>query len=119
VQFLIDADLSPKLRALFAQFGHDAIHAGAVNLGRAPDQDIAVFARNTDRCIVTGDFDFANILEYPPRQFAGIVILTLPRDSLPPYINRLVVEFLERLPTLMPLKGKLLIVEIGRIRVRE
>jgi predicted nuclease of predicted toxin-antitoxin system len=118
VRFLIDADLSPQLRLLFAEFGHDAIHAGNVNLGTAPDQDIAVFARDTGRCIITGDFDFANLLEYEPRKFGGIVVLTLPRNSLPPYISRLVIEFLERLPTLTPLNGKLLIVEIGRIRVR-
>ncbi len=117
--FLIDADLSPQLRSLFAEFGHDAVHAGSVNLGRAPDRDIAVFARNAGRCIVTGDFDFANLLAYEPREFAGIVVLTLPRNALPPYIARLLREFLERVPELSPLKGKLLIVEIDRIRVRE
>ena len=119
MRFLIDADLSPKLRSLFAQFGHDAIHAGSVNLGTAPDGDIAVFARDSKRCIVTGDFDFANLLEYEPREYAGIVVLTLPRNALPPYIARLILEFLERLPALSPLEGKLMIVEIGRIRVRE
>lgn len=119
MRFLIDADLSPQLRLQFAKAGHDAIHVGSVDLGTAPDLDIAVFARKSDRCIITGDFDFANLLEYEPREFAGIVVLTLPRNALPPLISRLVAEFPERLPTLLPLKGKLMIVEIGRIRVRE
>lgn len=119
MRFLIDADLSPQLRTLFAEYGHDAIHAGQVGLGTAPDRDIAVYARKEERCVITGDFDFANLLEYEPREFAGIVVLTLPRHALPPYIARLVREFLDHLAELAPLSGKLMIVELGRIRVRE
>jgi predicted nuclease of predicted toxin-antitoxin system len=119
VRFLIDADLSHRLRSVFERHGHEAIHASDVGLGRERDPEIARFARDTNRCLVTGDFDFADLREYEPRHYDGIVVLTLPRDTLPPYIERLLSEFLERVPTLMPLKGKLMIVEIGRIRVRE
>ena len=118
MRFLIDADLSHRLIVLFAEFGHDAIHVGSLTAPRTPDPAVASLARQTDRCLVTGDFDFADIREYEPRLFAGIVVLTLPRDAMPPYIEGLVREFLERLPEFQPLAGKLLIVEPGRIRVR-
>lgn len=45
--------------------------------------------------------------------------MTLPRNTGAPYISLVLTYFFQRLPELMPLKGKLLIVEIGRIRVRE
>ena len=53
------------------------------------------------------------------RDYFGIVVLTVPGNGGPEYIAALVREFLERLPDLGDLRGKLLIVEPGRIRVRE
>jgi predicted nuclease of predicted toxin-antitoxin system len=119
LRFLIDADLSHRVIPLFEARGHDAVHVDALGHGTAPDPRIAVLARQTDRCIVTADAGFGNLLDYKPREFAGIVVLTLPVDIGPIYIARLVDYFLSRLPELGSLHGKLLIVELGRIRVRE
>jgi predicted nuclease of predicted toxin-antitoxin system len=119
LRFLLDADLSPQLAKLFAQHGHEAFHVEQAEHGTAPDSIIGAFALDTGRCIVTGDFDFANIREFDPRRFHGIVVLTLPRNTGARYITRALEYFFERLPELVPLDGKLLIVEIGRIRVRE
>lgn len=119
MRFLIDADLSYRLRDVFERYGHEAVHASEVGLGQSGDPEIATFARDTNRCLISGDFDFADLREYEPRHYAGIAILTLPRDALPPYIERVLSEFLEHIPSLMPLRGKLMIVEVGRIRVRE
>jgi predicted nuclease of predicted toxin-antitoxin system len=119
VRFLIDADLSWRLIAVFGEFGHDALHVKNIGLGSARDPKVAERARATDRCLFTGDFDFSNILEFKPRNFAGIVVLTLPRNATPVYITALTREFLQQLHLFEPLTGKLLIVEPGRIRVRE
>ncbi|HEY0141106.1 MAG TPA: DUF5615 family PIN-like protein [Thermoanaerobaculia bacterium] len=118
MRFLLDADLSPRLVPLFANGGHDAMHVYDAAMGTAPDSAIAALAQQTRRCIVTGDFDFADVRHYPPRRYDGIVVLTLPYNAGPAYIERLVWEFLNRLSELSPLEGKLLIVEPGRIRVR-
>lgn len=119
MHFLIDADLSWRLIAVFREFGHDAIHVNNIGLGTARDPNVAAHARTTNRCLFTGDFDFSNILEYKPRNFAGIVVLTLSRNASPVYITALTREFLQQLHLFEPLTGKLLIVEPGRIRVRE
>ncbi|HYH10313.1 MAG TPA: DUF5615 family PIN-like protein [Thermoanaerobaculia bacterium] len=119
MRFLIDADLSPRLAAIFAEYGHEAIHVDDEAHGNAPDALIAALARRTRRCLITADFDFANVIEYPPRLFAGIVVLTLPYGMGPSYIRRLATYFLQRVQEFSPLDGKLLIVELGRIRVRE
>ena len=118
-RFLIDADLSPRLRQLLEEYGQEAVHVKDVQLGSASDATIADFARRTGRCVFTADFDFADIREFPPRNYAGIVVLTVPRNALPAYIARVAKEFLDKLPALEPINGKLIVVELGRIRVRE
>lgn len=101
------------------RYGHDAVHVDDLAHGTAPDSAIAKLALETRRCIVTADYDFADVREFPPRQYEGIVVLTLPYATASKYITRIVTYFLQRLPELTPLAGKLMIVELGRIRVRE
>jgi predicted nuclease of predicted toxin-antitoxin system len=119
VKFLLDADLPPRLCLLFAAAGHDAIHVGDTPFASASDGMIANHARELGRCVVTGDFDYSDIREFEPRRFAGIIILTIPRNAKLAYIELITRELLERLPQLEPLRGKLVIVEAGRIRVRD
>ena len=93
------------------------MHASGVGLGVAPDEKIAAFAKTSRRCIITGDFDFSDTRLFPPRDYSGIVVLVIPYGVGGAYIRRLAAEFLDRSRD-MDLVGKLLIVEAGRIRVR-
>jgi hypothetical protein len=69
-------------------------------------------------CLITGDFDFADVRNYPPRQYAGLVVLSVPRGATADFILNLLQDFLKE-DTLIPtLSGKLAIVEPGRIRIR-
>lgn len=119
MRFLLDAGLSYRLIDLFAEYGHDAIHHDALMPARSKDATVAATAAAAGRCLVARDFDFSDTREFPPRNFSGIIVLTIPRAGGPGYVATLVRELLERLPELEPLRGKLLIVEPGRIRVRE
>lgn len=119
MRFLLDADLSPRLAELFAAYGHDAVHVDDIGHGTAADPVIGTLALDTRRCIITADYDFADVREFNPRLFKGIVVLTLPRNTASGYITRVLTHFLEHISELSPLEGKLMIVEIGRIRVRE
>lgn len=56
---------------------------------------------------------------YVPAAHFGIVVLTVPPEGGSFYIANLVRELLHRLAEFEPLRGKLLIIEPGRIRVRE
>jgi hypothetical protein len=105
--------------SLFDSRGHEAAHVEDLSAAATPDRAIAALAHELGRALVTGDFDFADIREFEPRRFSGIVVLTAPRGTGAPYLERLVIEFLEKLPTLGSIVGKLVIVELGRIRVRE
>jgi hypothetical protein len=61
--------------------------------------------------------DFANILTYPPADYAGIVVLRL-HDQAHPTVERAVRRVAELMET-EPLAGRLWIVEEGRVRVRD
>lgn len=47
----------------------------------APDDVIAAYARDNHLVLVTRDFDFADIRNYPPSLYQGIVVLKLQEDA--------------------------------------
>ena len=118
MRFLIDADLPRKVAELLRHHGHEAIDVREVGLGTAPDEDIAAYARSQGLCLISGDFGFANIRNYPPGDYAGLVVLQLPRNATAKTILNLVEAMLGQAQVLDRLPGRLAIVEFGRIRLR-
>jgi len=118
MRFLIDADLPHSLTVIIEGFGHDALHVRDVGLGGAPDDEIAAYARSRDLTILTGDFDFGDLRNYPPADYPGIVILVIPQTAGLATIQRLTLELLQAEEVVSSIAGKLAIVEPGRIRVR-
>ena len=118
MRFLIDADLPRSLGPLIRSYGHEAIDARDVGLRYAQDPQIASYALQEELCILSGDWGFSDIRFYPPARYAGIVIVQLPRDATSEYIVHLVEGFLQQDEVLSILKGKLAIVEAGRVRLR-
>lgn len=98
--------------------GHEATDARDVGLRSAADPEIASYACREGLCLLTGDFDFSDIRAYPPQEYAGLVVLKLPRDATAQYIAHLVGSFLERRDLVAGLEGRLAIVEPGRVRLR-
>ena len=118
MHFLIDADLPRSLGSLIKSYGHQATDVRDVGLRRAEDSQIAAYALQEGLCILSGDWGFSDIRVYPPAQYAGIAVVQLPRDATSEYIGHLVEGFLQQDELLSILKGKLAIVEAGRIRLR-
>ena len=105
---------APLIRSL----GHDATDVRDVGLGGAPDAIVADHAKAHGLCLVSRDFDFADIRNYPPDQYAGLVVIDLPNTALVPAILGQVGALLGRQDVLNDLPGRLAIVEPGRIRLR-
>jgi predicted nuclease of predicted toxin-antitoxin system len=118
VHFLIDASLPRSIAPLVRSRGHDATDVRDIGLGSAADQDIATYAQAQQQAILSRDFDFADVRNYPPDQYAGIVVVDLPSSATAPTILKLVDGFLQQTQTLNDLPGRLVIVEPGRIRLR-
>jgi len=102
----------------FAAEGHDAVHADELGIGHSADSEIAREGQRTDRCVITRDFDFADLRNYEPAQHHGIVVLAVPRHRGSAYMRFLLGKLFEHLRAGGVVDGKLLIVEADRIRTR-
>ena len=118
MRFLIDADLPRSAKPLLVRYGHEATDVRDVGLGHVPDTDVARYAQRETPCLLTGDYDFANIRRYPPHQYQGIVALAIAPSMTAPSILALLEEFLKQQQLVRAVTGKLTIVEPGRIRIR-
>jgi len=118
MQFLIDQDLPRSTGNLLRRYAHEAIDVRDIGLRGARDSQIVYYARSKSLCLVTGDFDFSDIRNYPPGQYAGLVVLGIPRDATAIFILNLLEGFLKQDKLVLESPGKLAIVEPGRIRIR-
>ena len=118
MRWLVDANMPRSTVALLQQYGHSAEHVRDIGLGGAPDERIAARACATAAVLLTRDLDFADIRNYPPDRFPGIIVLRLPDDAVAADIVRLVERFLKK-PELVALVAKhLVLLEFDRVRFR-
>lgn len=118
MNFLLDANMPRSTAALLRSLGHDVEDVREVLPNGAEDTLVAAYARKSSRVLVTRDFDFASIRNYPPQDYAGIVVLELPEDVAAPQINRALESFVRNEEFLKRLPGRLAIVESWRVRFR-
>jgi len=117
LNFLIDASLPRSTKAIIESLGHNAVDVRDILLPASTDADIASMALDENQVIITRDFDFANILLYPPEKYPGIIVLKV-RALKPAEINRIIELFLK---TTFPetILHSLIILEPNRYRVKK
>ena len=86
----------------------------------APDPIVIAQAQLLGAILVTLNGDFADIINYPPANFGGILALQLKNSpkALPAILMRLL-TYLNDHPEREYYQGKLFLIEPHRIRVRE
>ena len=90
-----------------------------VTLGwAAPGSDIAVYAQQNRLALVTRDFDFADIRDYPPSRYAGLLVLELPDDAVATFVLRVMESFIGSKQLVEALLNRLAILEPARVRLR-
>lgn len=117
MHFLIDASLPRSVKPSIEASDHSATDVRDIGLGSSPDSSIAAHALSNGMAIATRDFDFADVRNYPPAKYAGILVLDVPDDSPAPRISSLIADFV-RSPLCARLPGKLAILQFGRVRFR-
>jgi predicted nuclease of predicted toxin-antitoxin system len=117
VRFKLDENLSPTLAAGFLSAGHEAHSVLDQAFGGATDPRILEVCRLENRALITLDVGFANIQQYPPSKYPGIMVLRLGTQAHGPLANALAqaIGLLQR----EPLGGRLWIVEVGRVRIHD
>jgi predicted nuclease of predicted toxin-antitoxin system len=118
MKFLIDEDLPRSTGELLKNLGFEFFDVRDIGLRGASDSEIAAYAKKQNLCLITGDTGFADIRNYPPKEYPGIIVLHIPRDSTAKSILNLLDGALKQESLLSNIPGKLAIVEPGRIRFR-
>ncbi len=115
--FLVDEDMPRSTARVLREAGYKAEDVRDVGLRGRDDQDVFAYAQTQDAVLVTADKGFGNVLRFPPGAHAGIVVLRVP-DQLPTHrINEALLKTLADLEG-EDLKGVLVVVVVGRTRIR-
>jgi predicted nuclease of predicted toxin-antitoxin system len=64
VNYVVDANLSPRLAVLLRDAGHDAVHVRDIGLRTASDDEIIDYAISADRIVISHDTDFGTLVAY-------------------------------------------------------
>ena len=117
MKFKLDENLDPRAAAILQTAGHDAVTVADQSLQGAEDISVFEVCQREQRCLITLDLDFSNLLDFPPETSAGIVILRHPKPRLRSWLSlteQLSVALRRDDPT-----GRLWIVEPNRIRIHQ
>jgi predicted nuclease of predicted toxin-antitoxin system len=115
--FLIDASLPRSAAQVFAARAIAATDVRDIGLTAAKDETIASYAKSNQMAIVTRDGDFGDIRNYPPHEYAGILVVDVPDHFTAPQIVAVLAAFFEA-SAIDDLNQKLIILEPGRVRIR-
>ena len=118
MKFKLDENFGARTQQVFTEFGHDVHTVREEDLQGAADQKIYGVCQTEQRCLVTLDLDFTDVVRFPPEQTGGIVVVRVPRNPSLTLLEQLVRQFLQTL-TQMSVKEQLWIVEVGRIRIHQ
>ncbi len=77
-------------------------------------------AQELDSILVSLNGDFTDIVAYPPANYKGIIALQVGNHpEIIPQLIAMLKDYLSAYPDMNHYKGKLLLAEVHRIRVRE
>jgi predicted nuclease of predicted toxin-antitoxin system len=116
VKFKLDENLPVELAEVIVSAGHDADTVFSEGLTGAADQAVVDAASHTERILLTLDKGIANILQYPVRTHAGIVLFrpaSTGRGAVQAFVKERMHEILQ-----MNLGGRITVVGPRGIRFR-
>ena len=115
--FLLDANIPYSAKELFKD-PHEVLHVRDLNLQDAQDLDIAAWAKQNKAALITRDFDLANILNFPPKLYFGIIVLKIPYFYTASDIKRVLNNFLQNID-FSSIPQSTIIVEETRFRIKK
>jgi predicted nuclease of predicted toxin-antitoxin system len=116
--FLIDASLPRSAAPVVHACGHQVTDVRDISLGSAEDESIARHAQSHHLAILTRDFDFADVRNYPPSQYDGIAVVDLPNETPATFVVEVIRRFVQNRTWIEHLPGRLAIISASRVRFR-
>jgi hypothetical protein len=117
-RFLVDASLPRAVAGRIRALGFEATDVREIGLGTASDVVIAQYAREHRLCLVTRDRDFGNIVNYPPEQYHGLVVIDAPDGAGRAVVLEMIDGFAKNVAVMSQLDGRLAVVDVRRVRLR-
>ena len=116
MKFKVDENLPVELAEFLRDEGYGASTVLEQNLSGKSDSTIASVCKKEKRIIITLDKDFADIREYPPAQYPGIIVLRTGKQD-----KHFILQLFKRVIRLFrkeQIYKHLWILEDDRIRIR-
>jgi len=117
MRFVLDEDMPRSLGRALTSAGHDVLDVRDHGLRGRDDEDVFRFAQQNAAVLVSEDLGFANLLRFSLGTHSGIVIGRFPSKLSTTAIVKEVVSAMSMFTT-EDLHGALVIIEIGRVRIR-
>jgi predicted nuclease of predicted toxin-antitoxin system len=111
----LDENLGNKGKEIFFRYGHDVSSVSDQKLESTPDDDLIKICNQEQRCIVSLDLDFSNVLVYKPSKYTGIAVIRLPKNSGTDVLYEMVETLAQKMKE-VNIQGKLWIVQKNGIR---
>jgi len=120
LRFLADHCISNWLIQKLREQRHEVLRLRDVSPADSPDGLVIRKAQDLGAVLLSLNGDFADIVTYPPRKYKGIIAVQMRNhpEVLPQLWPRLN-GYLELHPTMADYVGKLLVVGVDRIRIRD
>jgi predicted nuclease of predicted toxin-antitoxin system len=120
LRFLADHCISNSIVQTLQDANHHVLRLRDVLPTDSPDAVVIAKAKELDSILLSLNGDFADIVTYPPASFKGIVAIQMRNHpEILPHLMARLTRYLELYPLMEDYRGKLFVVEVNRIRLRE
>lgn len=118
MKFKLDENFGTRTINLFRNAGYDVSTVFDQKIEGIADQLLYEICCKEKRSLVTLDLDFSNVIKFPPENDMSIIVFRIPKNPTLKQLENLITLFIKSLSKI-DVNGKLLIVEIGRIRIHQ
>jgi predicted nuclease of predicted toxin-antitoxin system len=113
----LDENFPPSLVSIFRQNDIDTSSVFEQEMCGSDDDTVFDVCMKEERSLITFDLDFANIIRYPANKAYGIIIVRSKKKMSLAEIKNICIKLVD-VVIHYDLRGKLIIVEDAKIRVR-
>jgi len=120
LRFLADHCISNSIVRTLRDAAHEVVRLRDVLPVESPEARVIAKAQEISAILPSMNGDFADIVTYPPKNYRGIVALQLRNHA--EVLEQLMLRlsgYLRLQPAMEHYRGKLLVVEVNRIRIRD
>ena len=120
LRFLADHCISNSIVRALRDTAHEVLRLRDVLPVESPDATVIAKAQEIDAILLSMNGDFADIVTYPPKNYKGIVALQMRNHAeILDHLMLRLTAYLRAQSEMEHYRGKLFVIEVNRIRIRE